>query len=103
MSDKENQTSLNQASLNEIIKLSFPINVNGVTTDQLVMRRMSTKDQRIAWKLSKGDNAEFEFILLCRLTDCAPNDLEELDFADYRKLQRAFQRLSADPYDSENT
>ncbi|MBV6447300.1 phage tail assembly protein [Nitrosomonas sp.] len=103
MSDKENQTSLNQASLNEIIKLSFPIKINGVTTDQLVMRRMSTKDQRIAWKLSKGDNAEFEFILLCRLTDCAPNDLEELDFADYRKLQRAFQRLSTDPHDSENT
>lgn len=103
MNDKEENTRQSEFSLNEIIKLSFPIKVNGIVTDQLVMRRMSTKDQRIALRLSKGDQAELEFILFSRLTDCAPNDLEELDFADYRKLQRAFQRLSADPCDPENT
>jgi hypothetical protein len=88
--------------MNEIIKLSFPIKVNGIVTDQLVMRRMLTKDQRIAMRLSKGDEAEFEIILFSRLTDCAINDLEELDFADYRKLQGAFLRISDGHGDTEN-
>jgi hypothetical protein len=88
--------------MGEIIQLDFPIKVNGIMTDQLAMRRMLAKDQRIAMRLSKGDEAEFEIILFSRLTDCAINDLEELDFADYRKLQQAFLRISDDHGDTQN-
>ena len=102
MSDKESRASQDETLLKEIIELSFPIKVNGIMTDRLAMRRMLTKDQRVAMRLSKGDEAEFEIILFSRLTDCAINDLEELDFADYRKLQKAFLRISADHGDTEN-
>ncbi|MDE2389591.1 MAG: phage tail assembly protein [Betaproteobacteria bacterium] len=89
--------------MTETVKLSIPIQINGVSTDRLVMRRPKLKDFRNAAKMAGKDQEEQEIRLFCILTDCAPSDLEELDFADYRKLQRAFQRLSAESFDTGDT
>lgn len=75
------------------IELDIPISINGVKTDRLVMRRAKLKDIRNASKMAGKDQEEQEIRLFSILTDCAPSDLEELDYADYGKLQDAFQRL----------
>lgn len=77
----------------ETVKLGIPIQINGVTTDRLVMRRPKLKDFRNASKMAGKDPEEQEIRLFCILIDCAPSDLEELDYADYGKLQNAFQRM----------
>lgn len=80
-------------TVTETIILTIPIQINGVTTDRLVMRRPKLKDIRNASKVAGKDEEEQEIRLFSSLTDCAPSDLEELDYADYGKLQAAFQRM----------
>lgn len=79
--------------MTETVNLSFPITINGVSTDRLVMRRPKLKDIRNASKVAGKDEEEQEIRLFSLLTDCAPSDLEELDYADYGKLQETFQRM----------
>lgn len=79
--------------ITETISLNIPIQINGVTTDRLVMRRPKLKDVRNASKVAGKDEEEQEVRLFSLLTDCAPSDLEELDYADYGKLQATFQRM----------
>jgi hypothetical protein len=90
MSNEENKTGI---TMTETVKLGIPIQINGVTTDRLVMRRPKLKDIRNASKVAGKDEEEQEIRLFSLLTDCAPSDLEELDYADYGKLQAAFQRM----------
>lgn len=90
MSDRDKKPDIRT---NEVIKLSIPIQINGVTVDRLSMRRPKLKDFRNASKIAGKDAEEQEIRLFSILTDCAPNDLEELDYADYGKLQDTFQRL----------
>lgn len=92
MSNKQEKQEI--PPVTETIKLLFPIEINGVKTDRLVMRRPKLKDIRNASKLAGKDTEEQEIRLFCFLTDCAPNDIEELDYAEYGKLQEAFQRLA---------
>lgn len=79
--------------MSEVISLGIPIKINGVLTDRLVMRRPKLKDLRNASKTAGKDAEEQEIRLFSILTDCAPSDLEELDYADYGKLQDTFQRM----------
>lgn len=91
MSDaEENKPDI---TMTETVKLSIPIQINGVTTDRLVMRRAKLKDIRNASKIAGEDLEEQEIRLFSILTDCAPSDLEELDYADYGKLQSVFQSM----------
>lgn len=89
-----NEEKSNSVAMTETVELNIPIQINGVTTDRLVMRRPKLKDARNASKMAGNDREEEEIRLFCILIDCAPSDLEELDYADYGKLQNAFQRLS---------
>lgn len=78
------------------IELSAPIQLNGgVTVNRLHLRRPKLKDIRTA-RLAGKDEEERELRLFAILSDCAPSDLEELDFADYRKLQDTFQGMVGD-------
>ncbi len=74
------------------IKLSEPITFNGVKIDTIHMRRPKLKDIRAA-RIAGKDEEDRELRLFSLLADCAPSDLEELDFADYRKLQDEFQKM----------
>lgn len=80
-------------SAKEIIKLEFPIRINGVVVNQLSMRRPKLKDIRDAAKVAGKDEEERELRLFSMLTDCATTDIEELDLADYRNIQNTFQKM----------
>lgn len=88
--DQEKQKT---PAMTETVNLLLPITINGVRTDRLVMRRPKLKDIRNASKVAGKDEEEQEIRLFSLLTDCAPSDLEELDYADYGKLQETFQRM----------
>lgn len=77
------------------VELSVPITLNGVTVNRLHLRRPKLKDIRTA-RVAGKDEEERELRLFAILSDCAPSDLEELDFADYRKLQDTFQGMVGD-------
>lgn len=78
-----------------IVTLKKPIQLNGVTVNQLRMREPTLGDQLDVNQLAKN-NEEREIIMLSRLCDCAHTDLRALTLRDYAALQDAFFRLAAD-------
>lgn len=75
-----------------VIALNVPLEVSGVKTSCLEMRRPKLKDRREADRQFGPDKAEEkEAFLFCNLTDLAPDELEEIDLDDYVRIQQAFQ------------
>lgn len=68
------------------IALDFPITVSGVEVKHLVMRRPKVRDE-MAFAKSKGDDADKAINLMASLCEVAPDDLMELDSADFAKLE----------------
>ena len=75
---------------NTTIKLNYPLTVDGKEVTEISMRRPKVKDQRNAEK-SATDDAGREISLFSALTGINPEDLEELDMADYTRLQEAYR------------
>ena len=75
------------------IKLKFPFTTAaGKRIDVLTMRRAKVKDLKAANRF--GDKPEDqEIALLAILTDLTPEDVQEMDLADYTQLQSSFRRL----------
>ena len=71
------------------ITLDHPLTIDGKQVSELSMRRPKVKDQRNAEKAA-ADDAGREIHLFSALTGVNPEDLEELDMADYVKLQRQY-------------
>jgi len=74
------------------IKLDYPITVAGAETKELNMRRPKVRDLRDAQKAGKSaTDAEVEIRLFANLCEVAPSVIEELDMADYSKVQERYQ------------
>lgn len=75
-----------------IITLDYPIkNGTGETITELKMRRAKARDIR---RMSeKNTEAEQEFFMFSQLVGLVPEDIDELDMADYAKLQTAFKEM----------
>ncbi len=70
----------------ETIHLQYPITVDGAVLEQITVRRPLVRDRLIAEKTS-GSEIEKEIHLLANLCEQAPDTIEQLDMADYVKLQ----------------
>lgn len=70
------------------IKLNHPINVDGRQIVELQLRRPKVRDRLTVEKMN-GAEAEKEIRFIANLCEVAPNDIEELDMADYVRLQDA--------------
>ncbi len=77
------------------ILLDFPLTLpTGETVTMLHMRRAKVRDMKAAQRRG-GTKEEQEialFALLCT-PPLTPEDLEDMDYADYGKLQRRFQGM----------
>jgi hypothetical protein len=71
--------------MNEIT-LDYPIFFEGRNLAKLTVRRPKVSDVTAA-KKSKKDEAEQEVALIAALTGLPPAAIEDLDLADYKKLQ----------------
>lgn len=81
--------------MNETIKLTTPVTLNGVQTNQIILREPTVGDQLTARKLAGSDDEQFEITMLANLAGCAPKDLHQVTLRDYGQLQKAYLRLSS--------
>lgn len=75
------------------VPLDFPTKFDGVERDRLTLRRPKVRDMRAAQKVAAGDPDGVELALFATLAEVAPNDLEDMDLADYHGLQDAYGRF----------
>lgn len=68
------------------IQLDYPITFEGREVKEITLRRPKVKEARDVRKKNK-DDADMEIALLSQLAGLAPAAIEELDVADYSKLQ----------------
>ncbi len=68
------------------IKLDHPIDFEGAKLSEITLRRPKVSDVTAARKGHK-DEAEQEVSLVAKLSGLPASAIEELDIADYKKLQ----------------
>lgn len=71
------------------VKLTFPVTVEAHTYNELKVRRVKVRDRRAAMKVG-GTDADKEIRLFSILCEVPESVIEELDDADYVKLQEAY-------------
>jgi hypothetical protein len=76
--------------MNETINLVHPVMSAGVELRSLSMRRPKVRDQ-LAVDRDKRSEAEKEVRLFANLCEVAPETIEDLDMADYAKLQETYR------------
>ncbi len=72
------------------IKLNEPIKIDGASISELTLRRPKVRDRLAVERLGTND-AEKEVALIANLADIPKDAVEELDLADYAKIQEALQ------------
>jgi hypothetical protein len=72
------------------IKLDYPIKIDGATVNEISLRRPTVKDMRVARTSGKSD-ADQEVSLIANLAQIAPADVDNLDIADFVKVQAALK------------
>ncbi|MYE52275.1 MAG: phage tail assembly protein [Gammaproteobacteria bacterium] len=78
----------------ETIALDHPVEADGAQVTSLSMRRAKARDSRDAQR-GGGSPADVEIRLFANLCEVATDVVEELDMADYGKLQDAYNRFLA--------
>ena len=87
----EAQKIQNELGATQTVKLKYPVRLaTGETLTELKLRRPRVGDLRAVAHLS-GD-AEQELAIFTRITGLVPEDLDELDLADYKQVQDWFRR-----------
>ena len=75
-----------------MIKLDHPIQVNGVAMKEIFLRRPKVRDRLVVDKMTVSD-AEKEILLIANLAEISRETVEELDLADYTKIQKELQNF----------
>lgn len=76
------------------IELKTPIKTPSGEVKTITLRRAKVRDLKEVQRLGLSD-ADQELMLLARLSEekLTPEDMEELDLADYAEVQRVFRTL----------
>lgn len=78
----------------EIFPLQFPFTTAaGDPISQLALKRLTVKDLKQVKKTHK-DPADWDEPLIARSTGLLPEDLDNMDLADYLELQTRFQKIT---------
>ncbi len=70
----------------QTIPLKYPTTLDGAEVTSITLRRPLVRD-RLAAEKASGNEVEKEIYLLANLAEMAPDQIEQLDMADYVKLQ----------------
>ncbi len=79
-----------------VVKLSRPVEANGVQVDSLSLRAPTVRDIRNAQLTAGTDEEQRELNLFASLAEVSPKDLEGVALKDYSRLQTAYFRLVQD-------
>ena len=72
------------------ITLKYPVTVDGIEVTTLTMRRAKVRDSRDAQR-DGGSSAEAEIRLFANLCEVTPAAIEEIDMADYARIQKVYE------------
>ncbi len=72
------------------IKLTEPIKIDGTLVSELTLRRPKIRDRLAVERMGNSD-AEKEVALIANLASISREAVEELDLADYSKIQEVLQ------------
>ncbi|OOZ12192.1 phage tail assembly protein [Solemya velum gill symbiont] len=72
------------------IELTHSIEIDGAKVGVIQLRRPKVRDM-LSVEKSVDNDAEKEIQLFANLSELSPDNLLELDMADYGKLQKAYQ------------
>lgn len=84
------------ANTSEVIKLEYPITINGQEVKTITIRRPKVKDQTRALKL-KGSDAEQEIKMFSDLCMITVDAMEELDLKDYMQIREMYESFLSSP------
>ncbi|MBN6131173.1 phage tail assembly protein [Escherichia coli] len=77
-----------------VFTLTHPFTTaSGVRIEQIELKRLTVKDLKLVRKISK-DPADWDEPLIARSTGILPEDLDNMDLADYLQLQKRFQLVT---------
>lgn len=71
------------------VKLDFPINVSGVKTEMIRLRRPKFRDRKNLASMGLKTEMDWEQNMIALLSDLTPADIEQLDDTDYRRIALA--------------
>ncbi|EAA7510477.1 phage tail assembly protein [Salmonella enterica] len=74
----------------------------GTRVERIELKRLTVKDLKLVRKIS-NDPADWDEPLIARSTGLPPEDLDNMDLADYLQLQRRFQLVTGMGKGDENT
>lgn len=78
----------------DTFKLSYPFTIAaGTRIEQVELKRLTVKDLKQVRKISKNP-ADWDEPLIARSTGLLPEDLDNMDLADYLQLQKRFQLIT---------
>lgn len=75
---------------NQSIELTHAIEIDGVRVKTLKIRRPKVRDM-LSVEKSTDNDAQKEINLFANLCELTPDQLMDLDMADYTQLQKAYQ------------
>ncbi|HCL5251809.1 TPA: phage tail assembly protein [Salmonella enterica] len=79
--------------MKDTFKLQYPFTApSGQRIEELQLTRLKVKDMRAARRISDKPE-EWDEPLLAAMTGLVPEDLAEMDLADYQALQKRFQHM----------
>jgi hypothetical protein len=85
---------MNENILNKIISdkiiLAHPISYNGILLKEISLRRPKVRDRLVVDRMTASD-AEKEILLIANLAEISREAIEEIDLADYSKIQKVLQ------------
>lgn len=77
-----------------IFPLAYPFTTTaGTRIEKLELKRLTVKDLKQARKISNNP-ADWDEPLIARCTGLIPEDLDNMDLADYLALQERFQKIT---------
>lgn len=74
----------------KMVRLNQPVMVDGETLQEISLRRPKVRDRLAVERMGHSD-AEKEVALIANLAELPPSTIEELDLADYAKVQGVLQ------------
>ena len=81
--------------MDDTVKLRFPVTSDGQELTELRMRRAKVRDSRDAQR-GGGTSADNEIRLFANLCEVTPAVIEEIDMADYVRLQKVYEGFLSD-------
>lgn len=82
--------------MNKTIKLDYPVSHGGTEHKEFTMRRPKVRDLKTAQKQGTSD-ADHETLMFANLCEVTADVIDEMDMADYAKLQEVYQDFLSPP------